>query len=138
MKRTIINDVLTEKIIGCCFAVHNEMGPGFVEKIYHEALLKNMSVSGLEVEKEKVIDVKYEGAKVGNFKADLLVGKKVIVEIKAISGVLPAVFENQVISYLKASRLNVGLLVNFGNRSCQVKRFVNKYSDRSTVSGRLR
>lgn len=80
---------------------------------------------GLVYETEKRYPVTFQSKKVGQLVVDLLVENQVIVEIKAVTGYLPEVFKYQIISYLKAARLNVGLLVNFGNKSCQVKRFIN-------------
>jgi GxxExxY protein len=117
-------DPLTEKIIACCFRVHNELGPGFAEKIYHKALMISFEDSGLVYESEKTFDVFFEDKKVGAFRLDLLVEGKVIVELKALTGNVPEVFKYQVLSYLKASGRHVGLLINFGNKSCHIKRFV--------------
>jgi len=117
-------DPLTEKIIACCFKVHNELGPGFAEKIYHKALIIAFENAGLAYESEKTFDVFFQDKKVGSFRLDLLVEGKVIVEIKALTGNVPEVFKYQVLSYLKASGGHVGLLINFGNKSCHIKRFV--------------
>ena len=117
-------DPLTEKIIACCFKVHNELGPGFAEKIYHKALMIAFEDAGLAYEAEKTFKVFFQDKKVGSFRLDLLVEGKVIVEIKALTGNVPEVFKYQVLSYLKASGLHVGLLINFGNKSCHIKRFV--------------
>jgi GxxExxY protein len=117
-------DILTERIIGSCFKVHTELGPGFNEKIYHNALIIAFKEQGLEYEIEKEYEVFYKDKRVGKFRADLIVDGKVIVEIKSATGKMPAIFESQILSYLKASGIKVGLLVNFGNKSCQVKRFV--------------
>ena len=117
-------DLLTEKIIACCFKVHNELGPGFAEKIYHKALIIAFENAGLAYESEKTFDVFFQDKKVGSFRLDLLVEGKVIVEIKALTGNVPEVFKYQVLSYLKASGGHVGLLINFGNKSCHIKRFV--------------
>lgn len=117
-------DILTEKIIGCCYKVHNELGPGFNEKIYHNALKLAFEEEILEYQTEKSYKVSFQGNSVGNFKADLVVDNKVIVELKALAGNIPKIFESQILSYLKASGLKVGLLINFGNNKCQVKRFV--------------
>ena len=113
-----------EKIINCCFKVHNELGPGFKEKIYHNALKVFLDEEGLKHETEKAFEVNIKGEKVGNLKLDLIVENKVVVELKAIVGYIPEVFKYQILSYLKVSKLNVGLLINFGNKSCQVKRFI--------------
>ena len=117
-------DPLTERIIGCCFRVHTELGPGFNEKIYHNALTLYFKKEGLVYETEKEYEVFFMDKRVGKFRADLVVDGKVIVEIKSLAGKAPVIFEPQLLSYLKASGLRVGLLVNFGNKSCQVKRFI--------------
>jgi len=118
-------DLLTEKIIGCCFKVHKELGAGFSEKIYQNALVILFEEQNINYEIEKEYEVKYLNKKVGKFRADMIVESKVIVELKAVTGNIPQVFECQVISYLKSSGLRVGLLINFGNKSCQIKRIVN-------------
>ena len=117
-------DPLTERIIACCYKVHSELGPGFKEKIYHAALKLAFNQEGLKYETEKRFEVCYQGKKVGILIVDLVIEDKIIFEIKAITGNIPDVFKYQVLSYLKASNLRVGLLVNFGNKSCQVKRFI--------------
>jgi len=117
-------DALTEKIISCCFKVHSELGPGFNEKIYHNALGLALEETGLKYETEKEFSVLFDGKKVGAFRLDLIVQNKVIVEIKAVMGNMPEVFRYQLLSYLKASGLQTGLLINFGDKSCYVKRFV--------------
>ena len=116
-------DPLTERIIACCFRVHNELGPGFAERIYHKALMIAFEDDGLAYEAEKTFEVFFQNKKVGSFRLDLLVESKVIVEIKALTGNVPEVFKYQVLSYLQASGLHVGLLINFGNKSCHIKRF---------------
>ncbi|MEN8264203.1 MAG: GxxExxY protein [Nitrospirota bacterium] len=115
-------DPITQKIIGCCFKVHGELGPGFNERIYHNALMLDFKENGLTYKAEKVYKVSYKGASVGNFRADLIVEDNIIVELKAFAGNIPKIFESQILSYLKASSLKTGLLVNFGNTSCQIKR----------------
>ncbi|MCL4458053.1 MAG: GxxExxY protein [Nitrospirae bacterium] len=117
-------DPLTEQIIACCYRVHSDLGPGFNERVYHAALKLDFEQEGLKYETEKRFGVYYRGRKAGDFVADLVIEDKVIVEIKAVSGNIPDIFKYQVLSYLKASNLKVGLLVNFGNKSCQIKRFV--------------
>src|SRR4030066_787014 len=106
---------ITKRIIGCCFEVHKEIGPGFNEKIYHNALKLLFEQKGLRYETEKEFEVFYLNKKVGSFRTDLIVENQVIVEIKSLAGNIPMIFEHQLISYLKASGLHVGLLINFGN-----------------------
>ena len=115
-------DLLTGKIIGFCYDVHNQLGPGFLEKIYVNALKIKLHQAGLKYEAEKEFDVLFEGIIVGKFRCDLFVENEVIVELKAVTGYQPKLFQSQVISYLKASKIKTGLLINFGNASCEVKR----------------
>jgi len=117
-------DPLTAQIIGASYQVHNELGPGFVERIYLNALKVALKKLKLNYQEEKEFCVLFDGKEIGKFRVDLLVENSVIVELKAIEGKLPKVFESQVISYLKASGLKVGLLVNFGNRSCDIRRLM--------------
>jgi len=117
---------ITDKIIGCCFKVHSELGPGFNEKVYHNALKLSLEKCNLKYDTEKEFIVSYEKKRVGRLKVDLIVENKVIVEIKAIVGILPTVFKYQLISYLKVADLPVGLLVNFGNKSCEIKRIMSR------------
>lgn len=119
-------DPLTERIISCAYKVHSELGPGFNEKIYHNALKITLKEEGLNYETEKEYKVIFCEKQVGILRVDLVVENKVIVEVKAITGNMPKVFEAQVLSYLKVSNYNVGLLINFGNKSCQVRRLMLK------------
>lgn len=118
-------DSLTERIIGSCYKVHTELGTGFKEKIYHNALKRALEQEELQYETEKRFNVYYQDEKMGDLIVDLCVENKVIVEVKAVTGNIPDVFKYQVISYLKISNLKVGLLINFGNKSCQVIRLAN-------------
>lgn len=117
-------DPLTSKIIKACYQVHNQLGPGFNERIYANALKIELERLELRFNSEKEFSIRYEDRHIGKFRVDFLVEDKVIVEIKALEGKVPKIFESQVISYLKASGLEVGLLVNFGNRKCQVRRLM--------------
>lgn len=119
-------DPLTGKIIEACYNVHNALGPGFVERIYLNSLKIALEKLDMQFVLEKEFTVKYEKQSVGKFRVDLLIENQVIVELKALEGKMPKLFESQVISYLKASGLKVGLLVNFGNRSCEVRRLMIK------------
>ncbi len=116
------SDTQTRTVIGCCFQVHRALGPGFPERIYEAALVECLKPTGLSVDRQRRFQVEFAGAKVGEFQIDLLIGGRVIVEVKAVAGPLPKVFTSQLVAYLKAAGLPVGLLVNFGNPSCEVKR----------------
>ncbi|KIA92196.1 hypothetical protein OC25_18105 [Pedobacter kyungheensis] len=115
-------DTLTQKIIGCCYEVHNQLGPGFLEKIYVNALKIKLQQAGLNYIAEKEFNVVFENIIIGKFRCDLFVEDKVIVELKSVTGYQPKLFQSQLISYLKASKIKTGLLINFGNSSCEVKR----------------
>ena len=117
-------DPLTERIIACAYKVHSELGPGFNEKIYHNSLKVAFEEEGLKFQIEKAFKVIYQGKQVGILKMDLIIEDKIIIEVKAITGNIPKVFEAQVLSYLKVISYNVGLLINFGNESCQVRRLM--------------
>jgi GxxExxY protein len=117
-------DPLTAQIIKACYQVHSQLGPGLAERVYVNALKIELTNHGLQYVTEKEFTVKYQNHNVGKFRVDLLVEDKVIVELKAVEGKMPKIFESQVISYLKASGLKVGLLINFGNRSCDVRRLM--------------
>jgi len=115
-------DALTEKIIGCCFEVHRLLGPGFVEKIYARALEHELKRAGLLFVGEKEFSVLFKEQFVGTFRCDLFVENSVIVELKSVTGYIPVLFKTQLLSYLKASKVKIGLLINFGNTSCEIKR----------------
>jgi len=116
------NDILTEKVIGCCFKVHSELGPGFVERIYANALHHQLASENLSFVAEKEFNVSFKEQFVGKFRCDIFVENKVIVELKSVTGYILKLFQTQLLSYLKASKVKTGLLINFGNPSCEVKR----------------
>ena len=117
-------DPLTERIIACAYKVHSELGPGFNEGIYHNALKIALEDQRLKYQTEKNFNVLFHGQDIGRLRLDFIIEDKVIVEIKALTGSIPTVFELQVLSYLKASGHKIGLLINFGNKSCQIRRLM--------------
>jgi GxxExxY protein len=117
------HSALTEKTIGAAFEVHRELGHGFLEKVYENALTLELQQNGVSVVSQAPIDVHYKGQPLGSYVADLLVDGAVICEIKAARA-LAAEHEAQLLHYLKATGVKVGLLLNFGSRSLQVKRLV--------------
>ncbi len=119
------NDRLTEKIIAACFAVHNELGPGFKENAYKNSLKIALKKCNLTCESEKTYLVHFKDCTVGKLRVDLIVENKIIIEVKAVKGFMPKLFESQIIAYLKAAKLKTGLLINFGNRKCSIRRLMN-------------
>ena len=106
---------MTERIIKCFYEVYNTWGYGYLESVYESALEIELKRNGLFVERQKEISVHYKGEVVGIFRMDLVVEKKIIIELKATSAILP-VHESQVIHYLKSSGMKLGYLVNFGEK----------------------
>ena len=105
----------TQKIINAFYTVYNTLGYGFLEKVYHNALFIELENLGFDCEKEFPIQVLYEGDEVGQYYADIIVDNCVIIEIKAAEGLVKA-NECQLINYLKATNIEVGLLLNFGKK----------------------
>ena len=104
---------LTFKIIGIFYRIHSTLGCGFPEKVYQRAIEVEFEKEGVKYEVEKIFEVTYSDKKVGSFRLDMVIDGKVIIEIKAVDRI-PRVFREQLISQLKSSPYEVGLLVNFG------------------------
>jgi GxxExxY protein len=113
---------ITGQIINAAHTVHNKLGYGFLEKVYHNALVIEIRKKGLLAEPEKHVEVKYDNQLVGEYFADIVVDNKVIIEVKSADQHNPA-FEAQLLNYLKATGIEVGLIINFGS-SVFVKRMV--------------
>jgi GxxExxY protein len=113
---------VTEKIIQGFYAVYNHFGFGFLESVYERAMMLELEANGSSVRSQVPIDVFYRGQVIGEFRADLVVEDKVLVELKAARAIEPA-FEAQLLHYLKATQMEVGLLLNFGHKP-EFKRFL--------------
>jgi len=114
-------DELTYKIIGLAMAIHNEIGPGFSEEIYQRAMAVGMANDGVLYDREFQIDVTFRGQRIGKFELDFVANQQVILELKALIALAP-IHEQQVISYLAASGLPLGLLINFGSSRLEYRR----------------
>jgi GxxExxY protein len=112
-KSGLIEEEITEKVIGAFFSVYNELGQGFLEQVYENALAQLLRDDGIEVKQQVGIAVYFRGKVVGEYRADLLVPGHVLIEVKAASSLAPG-HEAQLINYLKATGIPVGLLLNFG------------------------
>ncbi len=110
-----MSDELTEKIIGAAIEVHRELGPGLLESIYEEALRYEFDLQGIKYKRQAPADIIYKGKVIKGQKIDILVENEVVVEIKSLSK-LPEVALAQTLSYLKATNLRRGLIVNFGEK----------------------
>jgi len=116
-----IYDELTYAVIGAAMEVHTELGPGFPEKVYHEALMIALAEKGVPAEKEVGFTVEFRARPVGEFYLDILVDEALVVELKALDE-LDSRHQQQVISYLTATGREVGLLLNFGTERLEKKR----------------
>ncbi len=112
---------LTERIIGSAFEVLNELGHGFPEAIYQKALAHELAQSGISAEQQVPFKVRYKGVLVGNYYADIVVDRRVIIELKTVEKLVPA-HVGQVLNYLRASTLHVGLLLNFSKPKLEYRR----------------
>jgi GxxExxY protein len=107
---------LTEAVIGAFYAVYNDLGPGFLESVYENALLLALAEAGIPAEAQVPLTVRFRNQIVGQFRADVLVAGQLIVEIKAVSHVM-RIHEVQLVNYLRATDIPVGLLLNFSPRA---------------------
>jgi len=112
---------LTEKIIGCCYCVHNDLGSGHKESVYKNALAKEFKKENILYKEEVVLPVKYKNENVGVYRADFIVDNKILLEIKAVE-FMPKTYETQLLYYLKSTGYNLGLLINFGAKKVQIRR----------------
>jgi len=114
---------VTEKVIGCAFTVHNELGHGFLERVYENALAVELRERGFAVELQKHLMIRYHNVVVGDYIADMIVNEQVLIEVKAAQG-LDNSHTAQCLNYLKATGIRVGLLLNFGSTKLQFKRLI--------------
>ena len=126
-----VNEI-TQKIIGCAFEISNTLGVGFVEKVYENALVHLIRKTGLKVVQQHLIKVSFDGILVGEFVADLLVEDRVLVELKAVS-MLVNEHTAQALNYLRASGLEVCLLINFGKPKIEIKRLLPSVNWKTTT-----
>ena len=136
MNNNLKHQNITQKIIGAAFEVHKFMGNGFQEVIYQRALAIEMRKAGLEFAREIEQDIFYKDFQepIGTRRADFVVAGEVLVELKAISA-LEDVHEAQILNYLKAYRLEIGLLLNFGSKSLEIKRLILTQPNHGSTGG---
>jgi GxxExxY protein len=125
----LLHSGLTEKILGVYYDVYNEIGHGFLESVYNNCMFLAFTKVGMSVRREVPVPVCFRGQDVGQFKADLVVESSVLIELKAIQN-LDRVHEAQIMNYLRATELEVGLLLNFGSPKPQFRRIVFENSNK--------
>ncbi|MCU7890468.1 MAG: GxxExxY protein [Candidatus Thiodiazotropha sp. (ex Ustalcina ferruginea)] len=123
---------VSKRVIGCGFDVSNELGTGYFEAVYENALCLELKCQGLVFERQKHLNVRYKGQVVGRYVADIVVENKLLVELKALSA-LTKEHDAQVMNYLRATGLSVGLLLNFGTSRLGVRRLVWQHDDVSNI-----
>jgi GxxExxY protein len=111
-------ELLVTKTIGCCVAVHKELGPGLLETVYARAVRIELGLAGIQFESERIVPVSYRGVYLCNQRLDLIVQEQIIVELKSVERLNP-VHRAQVVSYLRTTGLRIGLLVNFNVSAIQ-------------------
>ena len=122
--KDIIYKELSYKIVGCAMEVHTKLGYGFLEKVYENALIIELKNKNINIKKQVPIKVKYKGEIVGDYIADILVEDKIIIEIKT-SEVISDAYRAQIINYVKATDIKLGILINFGSEKLEYERFIN-------------
>ncbi|MGL4512348.1 MAG: GxxExxY protein [Lacipirellulaceae bacterium] len=124
------HEELTGKVIGAAYAVFNELGAGFLESVYEKSLAVELVRLGVAGQRQVPLQVRYRGEVVGEFVADLVVEGLIIVELKAVEKLAKA-HEVQLVNYLKATGIDLGLLVNFGAEGVEVRRKVRELPKRN-------
>lgn len=119
----LIYKELSYKIVGCAMEVHNQLGYGFLEKVYENALLFELKNKNTEVKNQIPIKVHYKGNIIGNYIADVLVEDKVILELKSVEKIIDSHIA-QTINYLKATGLKLAIIINFGKEKLEYERIV--------------
>ena len=120
----VIYPELSFQLMEIAFEIHNQLGPGFGEEIYQKAFEHELALRSVPFERQETIQVVYKGQLVGTYRLDLVVDNKIIVELKAVAG-LNDLFKQQLRSYLKATGLRLGILINFGAARVQSGRIAN-------------
>lgn len=114
----------SSRIRDACYEVHKTLGPGFLEKVYENALTHELDAAGLGYERQKSLRVLYKGVEVGSFIADIVVEDRIVLELKAVNALMDA-HKSQLRNYLMGTDLKLGILVNFGSEKMEFKRVVN-------------
>ena len=126
-------DEICYKIIGAAMAVHRHFGPGYLEEVYKNAMMVELEAAGLQAEKEVPIEVAYKGVRVGDYRADIVVENRLILELKVVTA-LNAAHEAQLVNYLTATGIDDGLLINFGAASLQHKHKYRVYRQQQPLN----
>ena len=124
MTKEIVEKDLSYRIMSAAFEVHNELGPGYLESLYEEAMVLELQARGHKFNRQKRIPVFYKGEQIGEHVLDLVVDDRIILELKAVTEIAP-IHKQQALSYLKATGLHLAIVINFGSGRVQSARIVN-------------
>ena len=127
-----MDNELSQRVIGCAYEVSNTLGAGFIEKVYEKALCIELQNSGLKYQCQKYVSVRYKNTIVGEFATDIIVENRLLLELKAVSA-LCSEHEAQLLNYLKATGLHLGLLLNFGKPRLGIKRMIWNHADNEST-----
>lgn len=119
----LLYEDLSNSIINSAIEVHKNLGSGFLEKVYEKALIYELNQKNIKIDIQKSIDVHYKNIVIGKFTPDLIVDDKIIIELKALS-TIESTHISQVLNYLKATNMEVGILLNFGRERLEIKRVI--------------
>ena len=125
-------ETVSQRVIRCAFDVSNTLGAGFLEKVYENALCVELGKNGLKFQSQKPLVVNYKGYQVGEYIADIVVEDKLLLELKALAALCSA-HDAQVMNYLKATNIPVGLLLNFGRPKLGIKRIVWQHNESEKI-----
>ncbi|MCF6183640.1 MAG: GxxExxY protein [Bacteroidales bacterium] len=125
MNSNYLHSDITGKILKAFYNVYNKLGFGFLEKVYEKSMLIELRKLGLKAENQKQIKVYYDNAEVGEYYADIIVNNCIIIELKAAENLIPE-HEAQLVNYLRATEIEVGLLLNFGKTPQKIRRVLTK------------
>ena len=125
-----MNYEISKEVIGCAMKVHREMGCGFLERVYENALAIELRQKGVDFERQVSLRVHYNGEPVGHYIADIIVGNELLLELKALQSITGSC-KSQLLNYLKASGLPAGLILNFGSKSLEFKRMAKTHTKNS-------
>ena len=123
---------ISQRVLSCAYTVSNELGAGFLESVYENALAREFVDQNIDYERQKRLQVSYRGDVVGDFYADFVVERKLILELKALSRITTE-HEAQLLNYLKATDIRVGLILNFGTPKLGIKRIISNYLERENI-----
>lgn len=124
----MLHEELSHKILKACFEVSNELGIGFLESVYENALMIALQQKGIHAESQIDLKVRFRGIVVGDFSVDVLVENKILLELKSASAIAKE-HQAQLLNYLRATGIDVGMIINFGNSRLEYRRFENRFID---------